>query len=513
MRLAISKVGLLAPPRGGTLRARLRRALGRWWLAALLVAVCFLYTFIGSAGLPNWPVYGVYHDLQADGFLKGQLSLPIEPAPQLLHAKNPYDRANMQYWWLDASFYHGKYYMYWGPVPALFEAAAKALLRIHHTVGDQYLCVFFYCLTFFCGALLVDRMVARLFSSKARAFVALGVLVFACANPSPHGVATAATYYTAIIAAQAWLCAGLVLAFDAVWEAGTDQARRSRLLLAGACWALALGSRVSMLPAIALLVPLTAAFEALPQRRRAPRFVVNALALGVPLAAAGAGLLLFNKLRFDDWLEFGSKIQLSGFPTIRFSPTYFLANLYSYSLRPWSATCEFPYLNQVWNQGRSAFPRGFPLPGDYDIIEPVVGWVRALPISWLLPFAFVLAPWKDAARSRQARNYLFCLVAFSILASVSGMITLFVYGATMRYLNDISSGLVLLSLLGAFALRFHRFGRVAPRAISSVIGVLGLATVGIGLLLGYQGYNFHFHTYNPTLDRKLVRTLSICGSR
>jgi hypothetical protein len=493
------------------LEARGLALVRRAWLFALLVAICFLYTFVGSAGMHDWPVYGVYHDLQADGFLKGHLFLPIEPAPELLRAKNPYDPVNMDYWWLDASYYHGKYYMYWGPVPALFDAAVKLVLGMRRSVGDQYLAVFFHCLTFCCGALLVERTVTRLFSSKARWLVALGVLIFAFANPSPHGVATASTYQTAIIAAQAWLCAGLVFAFDAVWHAGSPAARWWRLPLAGTCWALALGSRVSVLPAIALLVLLTAWCEVWPQNARFRRFVVDASALGAPLVAAGVALLAYNKLRFDDWLEFGSKIQLSGFPVIRFSSDYLLANLYSYTFRPWSASCEFPYLHQVWNMGAAAFPQRFKLPSDYDVIEPVVGWALAVPSAWLLPFAFALAPrpWRPAGR--RDRAYLFCLLSFSVLATATGFITLFIYGATMRYLNDVTAGIVLLALLGAGALRFHRWGLAAPRAVSTVIGVLCFATMVIGILLGYQGYNRHFHLYNPKLDRELVTALSVCG--
>src|SRR4029079_12209872 len=96
----------------------------------------------------------------------------------------------------------------------------------------------------------------------------------------------------------------------------------------------------------------------------------------------------FNKLRFDNWFEFGSKVQLSAFP-IRFSPIYILGNLYSYTFRPWSLSCEFPYLDQVWNMGRAAFPRDFPLPADYEVIEPVVGWALAVALARLLLLSFV----------------------------------------------------------------------------------------------------------------------------
>jgi hypothetical protein len=513
--LAIFRAGLsIAPPRGSAVEARVLALGRRSWFFALLLVLCLFYAFVGSAGIAHWPVYGVYHDLQADAFLKGQLHLPVDPAPELLKAKDPYSRANIRYWWLDASFYHGKYYIYWGPVPALIEAAAKWVLGIHHAVGDQYLVVFFHCLTFCCGALLIERMLKRLFASSSRWLLVLGVLVFACANPFLHGEATPSTYEVAIIAAQAWLCAGVLFAFDAVWHAGSPSARRSRLLAAGVCWALGLGSRVSVLPAIALLIPLTAWLEALPTSQRFRRFVVDSLLLGVPVVLTGFGLLAYNKLRFDNWLEFGANIQLSGFPLIHFSAAFVPANLYSYIFRsPAGWSCEFPYVQQTWLMGARAFPAGwFTFAPEYDVgaTEPVIGWALMLPLTWLSPLAFAFAPrpWRPAGR--RDRAYLFCLFAFTLLASATGVIALFAYAVTMRYLEDVVSGLALLALLGAFALRFHRYGRLAPRLVSALIAALSVPSIVLGLLLGYQGYNHQFHSYNPVLDHKLVEALSLC---
>jgi hypothetical protein len=498
------------PPPGTSLRARLRRRLRHVWFPALLVGIYLLYRFVGSAGLEQWPIYGVYHDLQADGFLKGHLHLPIEPAPELLRAKNPYDYSNSRYWWLDATYWKGKYYIYWGPVPALFDAAGKWLLGIRRGIGDQYVCFFFHCLAYLCGAFIVERMLRRLFGYNSRLLVALGTLAVACANPTLHGVATLSTYQTAIIAAQAWLLAGLLLASDAVWHAGTGRARVARLLFAGTCFGLALGSRVSVMPAIAALIVLTALAEAWPSAKRWRRFVTNGLALGLPVCAAGCGLLCFNKLRFGEFLQFGSNIQLSAYP-LGFAPRWLPGNVYSYSLRLPRFSCEFPYVHQIWNEGRGAFPKWFPLPPDYQIVEPTVGWAISTPLTWLAPFALVLAPFRAGFSNRRARMQLFCLFSFATLASLSGVLTLFIYGSTMRYLNDIAFGLVLLSLLGAFSLRHHRWASAAPRTFSAIVAAASIVTIVMGLLLGYQGYNFHFQRFNPALDAKIANTLSFCG--
>jgi hypothetical protein len=504
----------LTPPRASAVRARLARAARRlpFWLC--LLGVCWVYHFIVAAGTNTPPVYGVYHDLLADGFLNGTLSIPLEPAPALLKAKDPYDYANVNLWSLDASYYKGKYYIYWGPVPALCMAAYKLVFNVRRALGDHYLTLAFHCLALVCGALVIERMLVRLFASKSRWLLALGIAAFAFANPTPHSASTASTYHTAIIAAQAWLIAGFLVAFDAVWHARTGAARAWRLPVAGTLWALALGSRVTTLPAIALLVLLTALALAWLEPRRLRAVIVNLLALGLPLAFMGGALLLYNKLRFDDWLEFGSNIQLSGFPRFRLSSVYVLPNLYSYMFRGWWSDCSFPYLYQIWNPGSGAFPPWFvELPHDYQAIEPIVGWALAVPLAWVFPLGLVFAPWRAPLARQRARGFVFCALGFGVLASVTGVVGLGLYGGTMRYLSDITFGLVLLALLGGYALRFHRFGLAAPRLVSSVLAALTVVTVCIGLLLGYQGYNSHFQRYNPALDKKIVKALSLCGER
>src|SRR6185436_17779987 len=153
--------------------------------------------------------------------------------------------------------------------------------------GDHYLQLAFHCLALVFGALIVERLLLRLFASRSRWLLVLGWTAFAWANPTPHSAATASTYHTAIIATQAWLFGGFLVAFDAVWYAGTERARFWRLPVAGTLWALALGSRVTLLPALACLVPLTALAVAWTAPRRLAAAAVSTLALGVPLAFMG----------------------------------------------------------------------------------------------------------------------------------------------------------------------------------------------------------------------------------
>jgi len=486
----------------------------RFWLLFVVLVTCAIYVYFASAGgLKHWPVYGDYLDWQAEAFRAGHLYLGIKPAPELLRAADPYDKVNIRYWALDLSYYQGKYYCYWGPVPALFQALGKTLLRVRGNIGDCYIGLVSACLTAWSGALLIERMGRRMFGAVPRIVLIFSVLAFGFANPMLHNVTTAGTYQSAILAGQAFLLPGVLLAFDAVWYAGTSSAKNDRLLLAGVCWGLAIGSRVTVIPTVACLIGVTALAEGWVSARRWHRIFFDALWLGTPVAIVGVGLLVYNQLRFGNPLEFGLNLQLSGYPRLEhFEAQYALPNLYSYSLRQFVTSCQFPYLYQVWWIATAdAFPASFPLPRSYYIMhEPVIGFLIAVPISWCIVLAFGLVPRPVNPWHRHTRVYLWCLVSFGALATLTGLTALGIYATTMRYLSDVTPGLVLLALLGAFAFRTHRIGLRIPKLTSSAIILLASATVVMGCALGYQGYAGHFHKYNPELDEKLVKALSFC---
>lgn len=500
----------LFPPEGSRLKASLDRVRTRLWLYGLMAVVIGVYAFFASAGKAEWPEYGDFHDLLADGFRAGHLSVLLKPAKELLEAKNPYDPVNSQHWVFDLTFYHGKYYLYWGPVPALFQALVKSAFGIHRHIGDKYAGYAFACLAFCAAALIVERIARRLFVRVPRGLVVLCVFVVALSNPILHLMTSLGTYQTAILSGQAWLLVGALAAFDAVWHADHEGARWWRYVVAGAAWGLALASRANVAVPIAIMIVATAVLASWGSERRWRAICARGFMLGTPVVLTGCALLFYNKLRFDSWSEFGLKLQLSGFP-FRLSNVYWPANLYSYTLRPFVTSCQFPWLYQVWNMGPVAFPDGFKLPADYLIMEPVVGWLRTLPLSWLIPCALLLAPTSFRLKTRESRTYVWCLVAFSALAATTGLVSMGVYSATMRYLGDVIYGLTLISVMGAFALTTHRFGRMIPIFTSGSVAVLSLLSIVFGVLLGYQGYKGHFHSFNPELDAKLVKALSFCG--
>ncbi|HEX5659057.1 MAG TPA: hypothetical protein VFX59_17805 [Polyangiales bacterium] len=474
------------------------------------------YWFVASANLDGaWPTYMNYHDLLAEGFRAGQLHVPVAPHRELLTQADPFDPVHIRLWLWDVTLYRARYYMYWGPVPALLQAAVKAALGIDRLVGDQYIVFAAFSLCALAGALLIERVQRRLFTNAPLWLVLLAIAAFGCANPVPYLLATAGTYQASIAAAQAFLLIGLVFAADAVWQRGS--AAVYLLPAAGLSWALSLGSRVSTgaaIGALILLVALARSWRDSPFDWRV--LVRDGLLMGGPVALCGAALLLYNRLRFDDWFNFGTDMMLTTFP-FRLSAEYVLVNLYSYALRPFSAHCDIPFVSAPWAPPLSvAMPATLSVPAGYQISEPLVGWIRVVPATWFIPVALVGA-YRSLRRSVQRLRAeprdvysLFSLAAFSLLVTLTGMATLGLYFATMRYLSDVTSGLMLLGAMGALAL-VHAAHRMRWRLPAlGAAGLAMLATIAFGVLLGFEGYNKHFKLFNPQLAAHLQQTYSLC---
>jgi len=500
-------------------RPRSRAAL-RWIaIAGVLLGIEFIYVFIVSAGkYVDWPTYNFNYDMQAEGFRKGHLYLPLEPPAELLAKENPLDPANADLWFADLSFYKGKYYMYWGPLPALALAAIKAIMKIATPVGDQYPVFILYSIYLVAGALLIDRVARRLFPGLPLYLVVMAILVFAFAHPTPYMIATPGIYEAAIGGSQAFLLVGLIFAFDTL--SGKRAYLVVRLLAASVAWTLAITCRVGAGPAAAMLVLLTALVPRPHPGNRWLAVLRNLVCLGTPMALGVFGLLYYNRARFDEWFEFGTNWMLNTVH-IRASFEYVVPNLYSYFFRPPVESCQFPFLTSPWNMNVSeAFPSDFRLPHGYWVQEPVVGMFRVAPWTWLLPVAVLCGVHAALPRFGAAGlpslgvvrgSRLWCACSFGVLATVPALPSIGVFGATMRYLADIAAGLLLLVTWGAWSfLRHIRRKKWTRRAVGAGLSVLAAGTIMLGLLIGYQGYIGHFQTYNPKLHEQVARSLSLC---
>jgi hypothetical protein len=523
-------------------------AKARWLAGGLIAAIGLVHIWLISAGrFSHWPTRTAYYSMLADGFLDGHLSLPIRPDARLLAAPDPYDpRFNTALRLQDAALYSGKYYVYWGPLPALLMVPFRLVTRHGgNPIGDQY--VFFVFVTGLVGisAGMILRARRRFFPDQPWWTVGFGIVVAGLVNPIPFLLANASIYQTAIVAGQVFLLSGIYCAWTAleVNSHGGGAWARPRLFLAGACWSMAIGCRISLVPAVLAVTCLLAwrlwaDARRMRDNRKGPRTTpATSLAwLGAPLAAGAALFGTYNQQRFGSPFEFGARYVLAGqnmhamvaggtFARAR----YITANLVRYLLEAPVLQQRFPF---ICPYGTSAWGWFGIRAGKDFIVDSVAGMLWAAPVLGLaiVPFWVKLSrlyrrlrqqildarlssafpeqipPDKElqqdcvgqaAVHLLPARQPLLLLdwVAWALLiSSIAGFVpSLMVAASTMRYLADATPPLAVLASFGMWMLNQDRTPARRSRHIRMLV-ILTAYSACIGVLLGVAGHYGRFVT-------------------
>ena len=199
-------------------RVRLTRAGVAVVLAFALLAAFYAWTAT-SSGDPFTKVtpFGFnvgdddYYNLQADAFVHGRLWVDVPIDPRMLTAKDPYalDVPRTVLEILDGSFYKGRYYLTWGPAPAVTTFLPPRLvgLRIQENLAVTLYC-FFGALF---AAMTLTLLVGRLVPGTPRAVIWTGSATIALATSMPWSLRTPTIYQVAITAAFFFMMAGLLV--------------------------------------------------------------------------------------------------------------------------------------------------------------------------------------------------------------------------------------------------------------------------------------------------------------
>ncbi len=311
-----------------------------------------LYLWLVSVGtwvhLSQTSTY--FYRMQADGFLAGTPALLEKPDPRLAKLANPYLREARQDipFLLDASYYKGKYYFYYGPIPAVILAGFMLIFK--HGLSDGYFTLIGGLITFFFSATIILK-IRRYHFRKIPLWLLVISLAIIGFSPTILWVMNAARIYEAAISMGiAFLVAGLFFALD------TLEGERSRvgyLLLASFLWGLAIGTRLFLGGAAAILCAATLYRVLSIQGKMAinKKSVITALVFLTPVLISLMLLGWYNYIRFDNPFEPGWRYAFTGTSVPYLSSTlqvfnirYLPFNLYNYLLNPYIVTGKFPFL-------------------------------------------------------------------------------------------------------------------------------------------------------------------------
>ena len=449
--------------------------------------------------LPAIPQYGLrepsqqHFNLLVAGFQSGQLSLKKEPPPEMARLADPYDPdQNARYRLHDASYYRGRYYIYYGVTPVL------VLFWPYFALTGQYLAqkyaVAVFCSAGFLVAAALVRGIRRRFFPNVGPWTLIAMVLAAGAvNGAAFLLCRPEMYEVSTSCAYAMMMAGLA----AVWcSLGGGRRPLAWIALASLFFGLAVAARPTFLfGAACLLIPVACLLnppgEPGGEGRRRWRLGLAAFA---PLGTIGIGLAVYNYLRFGNPLEFGIKYLLMAKKVSTFfvfNWHYIWLNLRLYFFQPARLMEYFPFVREAYVP---------PLDAGYGFTEDPFGVFANIPFL-LLAFAAPLA-WLGPNPEGKRRLRLFAsAVAWVALTSVVVLLTYVV--ASIRYEVDFTPYLTILAVLGVFGIEgyfaVHRKWRLLARLVWA------------GLLAVSVAFNFFGSCHHGLIERQVpaeFRTLS-----
>lgn len=449
-------------------------------LVGIVLAVLFvLYAWMPPGHFNAYSPRGQYQDqynLLTDGMLEGHLYLKEQIPPGLIAMEDPYNPATNGEWrykyglW-DQSYYQGHCYLYFGVAPVMTLYLPFRLLTGGMRVSNPLavLIYTFSALLFATGILLAVRR--RYFPDTPPWMAAAAVALVGTANLACYLLSQSNIYQVAVACG---MCFSVGAVYFLVRALERSPERTRHLVLAGTFLACAAGSRPHFAVTSTLLFGITA--FALWQRRDAT--MRRLAAIGLPLAAGGAFLGLYNFLRFGNFLEFGARYQLAivDMRTMSmFGADHIPSTMYFMFLQPPTLNGEFPYVHPMpklptW----LARPSGF-------LLERVTGLLTSTPFLWIALFALLYA----LLRPRQdGKPFPRLELGFLVVCASFIVLVLSMTGGTMRYLADFATLLDLSAVIGWFYLDQRLALSPRLRMASRGVGlVLILISVAIGPML------------------------------
>ncbi len=408
-------------------------------LAIVFILISGVYFWYGVPAFENPEFRFDYYGRMAAAFKHGQVHLLEEPPPSLLALSDPYDYA-LRYETgvvneipIDITLYKGRYYLYWGPAPSLFliPFSEEAISQFK----DKFIGYIFACGVLLYLNLFIFQLWKRTKSLLPNWFPAFFALIAGLSIPVLWMIKTSGIYEAAIFSGQFFFIGGYYWLHSGLSE---DKISKKKLVLGGTHWALAMGTRLTVWPAILLgaivtVLYLIKDYKLIPLKK----ILISLLLFALPPFTALLLLGWYNYARFDSVMDFGLKYQLANVDyrsfTSPFASYYIKSNLHNYFTYPVATQEKFPFIKPTENTSSN---------------ERLAGLIYTSPwilffIIPLLRLIFTFIKKKDQAALSPPEVW-FLLSVGGGSAVMLLLILMFYFPAT-RYIEDFTPSFFLLS--------------------------------------------------------------------
>jgi len=433
---------------------------------------------------------GDYYSLLVAGFVRGHLYMDVAADPRL---DSP-DRNVREHTptLLDANYYKGHFYLYYGVVPAALLLLPYRLLT-GQDLAINAAAVAFWLLGFGASLAWLRSWWGRRGPESGAVLASLAVVILAFFPATTFLVRRSMFYELPLVAGYAFIS----IFFAGIYGVLAGRRRTASLLAASASFGMAVGCHSNHILLMPLLAWAGIAAVRDPGASAGTRWV-RAAAAFVPAALIGAGLAWYNYARFGDILEFGFRYGQNGYFAVKqslFVPRFLWANLKWYFLTPPALTPYFPFVFPGNNTFRPAGYFGAEAMHGQLVATLLLAWAGAGAVAAGWRRRFSGAPWGFGVALGYA-----ALAAFSFM----GILQI----RANRYMVDFATPLAWLMVVwGSWA--WIGMGRSAA---SSVWKAVFSALVAVGsafyVLAAVQQFD-QFRNTRPASFASMSRVLNI----
>lgn len=426
------------------------------------------------------------YEMLAESLSKGKFELQITPENDLMNLENPYDPTTRKEFHLDHAFYQGKYYVYFGVVPAIMFYLPYYIITGN---GLENATVILFSLSIFAVGvfLLLYEFVKQFFPNIPISMYLLAVFVIVNGSGAIY-IARKPDIYSVPIAVS------LMLIVWGLWfwlKAARDPTKLSRidLFLGSICLSLVAGCRPQMVLVSFLAFPLF--WNTIKKILTNKEACLDGIVAILPFLIIAAGLMFYNFKRFDSPFDFGANYNLTtndmtkrGFDMARIG-----TGIYEYLFRLPNYSLQFPY---IYNTSFSTDYLGI------TIYEPMFGgFLMTHLICWILGISF----WIKSYFNNRIKT---CI---TILIFISGVIIVMdtqMAGILPRYISDFSFFVLLASILTLFTVMLHFNDRNGIRKVLFFISILCLLGICYDYLMLFIYDQSNLSVQNPYLFYKIM---------
>lgn len=471
-------------------------------LTLLVILFVFIITtyLIANYSTDGFNTTDFYSKDFVDALSNWQVHLQREPSDKLKELDNPYDGGerhskglirDVDYMW-DVAYYEGKYYVYFGILPAL-----TVMLPYHMITGDYlssaYAVMLFSVFTSISLMFLIKNVFKRFFADIPFKFMVFSFLIMLFGSQILWLNGIPRFYELAIISALFFAVTGIDFIFLCTEE--NCKYRYIKMFVGCLMLALAVACRPTQLLTSIIIVPVLIKLF-IKNLKEKKDILKNIMAVAIPYLSVGIALMYYNYIRFGNIFEFGASYQITindmshlgnRFMTLG---TGIICSLFSIP----TFLPNFPFL-QYHNNLLTFY-------GDYYVENMMGGLFIMVPICLFIFGIFKV--WKRTDKKKT----LYFIIDFIVVGIIFAIFSIMMGGSMQRYLADYAWIFIIAGICVFLEIVRLYKSEEAKNIMRKLFGVITIYVIIINLFSGIVSEKNYMSDNSPVKYNELKYTIN-----